>query len=292
VGECPNIRCEVCTATATTGTPLPSHTPTTGGTATPTPASPQCLPLAALPGLAAWWRLNEGRGEVIADAIANPVANNGLLYGLPGTWGPGQVGQALRFNGSSTYVDVVDHDSLDFGASPAGDFTLDLWLRLPANANTNGVHVLLNKQASSGGPGYQLYLYNAQPGLQLADGGGFTNFGPGLSIPKDDQWHLLVVAVDRDQAAGGQFYLDGVALGGPFNPTGRAGSLDNAAVLRLGATSFRVASLFDGWLDEVEVIRGALSADAVSQLFRAGAAGKCPPAGPPPGGLGGARVRP
>lgn len=259
-----------------------------GGGATPTrtptrttPPAPQCLPLAALPNLVAWWKLDERGGEVVADSILKPLANHGMVYGLPATWGAGKVAGALSFNGSSTYVQVADHDSLDMGASPGGDFTLDLWLKLPANANTTGVHVLINKQAVSGGSGYQLYLYNAQPSLQLADGGGFTNFGAGLAIPKDDQWHLLAVTVDRDQAAGGRFYLDGAPLGTPFNPGTRPGSLANASVLRLGSASFAVTSLFHGWLDEVEVIQSALGAGEIARLYSAGTLGKCTPTPPP-----------
>ena len=253
--------------------------PTPEPTRTPTPDVPpagECMPLEQLPGLVGWWRFDEQRGELALDAIGSPTFNHGQIYGQPNR-GAGMVGGALRFDGATNYVEVPDDGSLDFEASPRGDLTLDAWVKLPADAQTSGVHVLMNKQATSGGPGYQLYLWNAQPGLQLADGSGFSNFGSGVAIPKDGQWHLLVVTVVRDRSDGGRFYLDGEPVGSPFDPTVRPGSLANDAVLRIGAPSFATSSLFDGWLDEVEVLRGALSAEAVARLERARSAGKCPP---------------
>ena len=147
---------------------------------------------------------------------------------------------------------------------------------LPAEAVTSNVRVLVNKQAASGAPGYQLYLYNAQPGLQLADESGFTNFGTTQALPKDDEWHLLAVSVWR-AGRQGQFYVDGQPWGAPFDPSIRSGSLDNGSILRIGAASFGQQSPFDGWLDEVEVLRRPLSAAQVAELYRVGSHGKCGP---------------
>lgn len=260
--------------------PRPSATPTRTGQAS-------CLPLSQLPGLAAWWRFEEAGGEVALDAVEVPILNFGTLNGAARR-GAGHVGRALRFDGQTAYVDVADHPSLDVVASPRGDFTLDAWVKVPPDATTNGVHVAMVKQASAGGPGYQLYLNSMQPGLQLADASGYTNFGAGVAIPKDDRWHLLAVTVDRDRADGGRFYLDGQAIGEPFDPRVRPGSLENASVLRLGALSFQPTSFYDGWMDEVEFIGSALPAQAIAALYERGTVGKCAPApvptSPPLGG--------
>jgi hypothetical protein len=260
-------------------TPTPTRTPDTPPT---TPAPPTCAPLEGLPGLVAWWRLDERSGEVAVDSIANPVANNGIMCCLPLEFGAGKVAGALRFNGRDTSIDVEDHPSLDFGTSRDGDFSMAAWVKFPPGALTNGVHVAISKQASAGGPGYQLHFLNAQPSMQIADESGYTNFGAGVPVPKDDQWHHVAVAVDRDVPSGGRFYLDGAPLGQPFDPTARPGTLENASFVRIGAQSFTGMSRLDGWLDEVDIYRSALSAAAVARLHQAGSAGKCAP-GPGPG---------
>lgn len=244
-------------------------------TMTPVPTPIGCAPLTRLPGLVAWWPMDEGGGEVVQDRIGQPVNNVGQLSDVPGTWGLGKVGGALHFNGSTTRVDVRDDASLDVGAG--GDYSLDLWVRLPASAATSGVRVLLNKQTAAGSPGYQLYLRSGVPGLQLADASGWSNFEGGEAVPKDDRWHLVAVSVDRDSARGGQFFLDGRTSGPTFDPTGRPGSLENGSILRLGATSFQGTSPFDGWMDEVEVLRSALAAEDVALLFGSDTRGKCTP---------------
>jgi len=159
-----------------------------------------------------------------------PFSNDGLIYGLP-VWGVGEVGGALRFDGRTNHVNVPDHSSLDCGPSPGDDFTLDAWIKLPPGSLTSGVHVAISKQTEAGGLGYQLYFYNAQPGLQLADALGYSNLGTGVAVPKDDLWHLVAVTVDTSGGIRRAWRKEGHCSG------------------PLGAPSSRSTSAFHGWAD-------------------------------------------
>lgn len=53
------------------------------------------------------WHLDEGTGNIASDSSGN--GNNGMIYGA--TWVPGQVGQALDFDGQNDYIDVSDSGS-------------------------------------------------------------------------------------------------------------------------------------------------------------------------------------
>src|SRR5262249_48853155 len=147
---------------------------------------------------------------------------------------------ALRFDGSTSFVDVPSSASLNFGAaaaSPPGDFSIDAWIMQASTAVRSGVRSLVDKRQSQGVGGYQFYLFNGQLGLQLADTT-FPNATPGAVVPADGRWHHIAVTVERNQSAGIRFYLDGAQAGSSGDPTLRPGTLTNTNALRIGAQLF------------------------------------------------------
>jgi hypothetical protein len=96
-------------------------------------------------------------------------------------------------------------------------------------------------------------------------------------VPSDGNWHLVAVTVDRLTPQGGKFYLDGYPAGSSFDPTGRPGTLTNAAPLRIGSVTDvgGGGSFFKGTLDEVEVYLRALTPYENLVLYLAGPCGKC-----------------
>jgi hypothetical protein len=141
---------------------------------TPTPTAGCVQPPADL---VAWWPLERWRRpSTTSGPSTTTAAAAGTLTAVTG-W----VNGALRFDGSTTFVDVPPSASLDFAAaasSPPGDFSIDAWILQPPTAARSGVRSIVDKRQASGMRGYQIYLFNGQLGVQLADAA-FTNYNSG-----------------------------------------------------------------------------------------------------------------
>lgn len=241
----------------------------TGDCARP-PAS--CLPPPR--NLAAWWPLEEPAG---ADAAADLVGHApGRRVGERGA-GPGVVGGAFRFDGGDR-VEAEEAPLLDLAAGQ--DFSIAFWMR---TENDSELAVMLEKRDFSRSAhgdviGWQVFLFDGRPGLQLSDGARLLNFTAPFSVA-DGAWHLVAVTVDRDSRTGLQWYLDGRAAGRGVNPTGFQADLSNRHRLRLGAGSSPDTNgatfHFRGELDEMAFFRRRLAADEVQKLYAAGSAGMC-----------------
>ncbi|MDY7010310.1 MAG: LamG-like jellyroll fold domain-containing protein [Planctomycetota bacterium] len=90
-----------------------------GAMATETPAGEK--------GLIGYWKFDEGKGSVAADF--SDMGNNGRINGAV-AWAKGRDGSALKFDGTSTYVDIPKSPSLD----NLKQITLMAWINTPLNA--------------------------------------------------------------------------------------------------------------------------------------------------------------
>jgi hypothetical protein len=212
-------------------------------------------------GLAAWWPLDEVVGPRAAEFLSR---HDGRYVNAPRPV-LGVVGRALHFNGVSDSVEVPDDQELNFGT---GDFTFVTWLR---TTEQRGVQSILDKRLAS--VGYHVFLYNGRLGLQLADGS-YTNYGSPLAVA-DGQWHLVAITVERGRPDGIHWYLDGVPVGPPADPTGHPGSLSNASPLRFATRTVSPDGWWSGDLDEPALFSRALTAAEVQAIRLAGAAGLC-----------------
>src|SRR6476619_6905792 len=97
----------------------------------------------ATPGLVAAYNFNEGTGTTVADVSGNNLT--GTVVGA--TWTTGRYGNALSFNGSSSYVDLGNPVALQL----TGSMTLEAWIFATANPANDGQII-----AKSSGPGWQL----------------------------------------------------------------------------------------------------------------------------------------
>lgn len=269
-GNC-NVCIDAAYVTAVTSGPWTGLTEGTSSTST-TPADFTCRGCLTPPAqMAGWWPLDETSGTTAADISTTGAA--GTHTGGPAAVA-GKVAGGLKFNGTTAYVQVPHNTAQNVGT---GDFSVDAWVKIDSPADLGGIRVILEKRQSSPWRGYSFFLYNGQVALQLADGLGsqYSNYLSGMTVPADGQWHLVAVTVKRTSAAGGQFYLDGLPAGPPFNPTGRAGTLANTMPLRIGSITTGVGSLFKGSIDEVELYQRALTAWENQMLYVAGPCGKC-----------------
>jgi hypothetical protein len=193
---------------------------------------------------------------------------------------PGKVASALHFNGQTQYVEVPSHPEVDVDT---GDFSIHAWLR---TSTKNTIFPIVDKRllTASSNRGYSFILYDSRLGLQMADRAGDTGCSSSPAAPctnwfaspvtvRDGKWHHVAVSVDRDSATGGVFYVDGQPVF-RFDPTLRDRSLANAASLWIGASN-HLEDLADGDLDEVVLVKSALSPYDVASIYAAGPIGQC-----------------
>ncbi len=108
--------------------------------------------------------------------------------------------------------------------------------------------------------------------FQLADTSGQSFYNSGTFVA-DRQWNNICISVDRDNTAGGTFYVNGSPVQ-PFDPTGRTGSLDNDFPLRLGRRSdSSLPGFYEGVMDDLALYQRALSVAEVKAVFDGGAGG-------------------
>lgn len=224
-----------------------------------------CFPAPA--NLISWWT---GDGDA-TDFQGN---NDGTLQGDT-TFAAAKVGQGFSFDGTGDFVEAPDDPSLDVGIS---DFSIDAWIQ---TSNASGMQTIVDKRTQpSPGVffGYSFFTLNGNLGVQLADGTS-TDFVSTTNVA-NGALHLVAVTVDRDSMTGGVLYVDGTAVL-TFDPTTRAGNLDNSADFRIGADSPDAggANFFTGLVDELELFKRALTAMEVQSIFTADSSGKCKCAG-------------
>ncbi|MEO0533911.1 MAG: LamG domain-containing protein [Cyanobacteria bacterium P01_A01_bin.123] len=170
------------------------------------------------------------------------------------------------FDGETDYIEVPNQSDLNFGT---GDFSISVWIK---TSRQSGIDIIVDKRVETSGPiqGYVLANYQGNILLQLADMGrkdGWTNY---ISAPfvADDQWHHVAVTVNRDEANGIRWYLDGSAVGTPANPTGRSGSLDNSQPLVIGKRSDHPSSpgFFSGEMADIKLFNTSLTPQQIESL--------------------------
>ena len=230
------------------------------------------------PGMVAWWPLDEPATGPQAEEIVNNNDGTYVNGATPGV--PGMVENAVEFDGVDDLIIAADHPTLNFGPSPAGDFTIDAWIYM----NTFSVaYAPIVHKRDYNGIGYYFFLLDGNPALYIGDGlsaPGHTIYCCSGPLLTPGQWYHVAVTVDRDDPAGLQHYVDGVPAGAPYDPTDRPGDLTHPHELLIGTADYEeypgsAPSYWDGRIDEVEIFGRALDASEILAIYQAGAAGKC-----------------
>lgn len=230
-------------------------------------------PCAAIPDYTrVWYPFDETSGTIVNNLTPGLY---GTAYNGP-TPVPAIVSNGLSFDGSNDYVRVLNGAGLNFGY---GDLSVSGWIK--TTQNTAAHSVILEKRPTDVGSfsGYSVHLYNGKLGIQLADSVGYTNFDANAPFVADGYWHHFAITVDRDQATGIRYYLDGQEVG-QANPTARSGNLTSSADLLIG-TRYNQTGFFQGTLDELQLFGKVLSSYEVRSQWLAAGLGVCRPQGYP-----------
>lgn len=199
-----------------------------------------------------WHLASDATPTTTRDSTTN--ARTGTLTGT--TIVPGNIGNALSFNGTGDYVEIADAASLEFGAG--ADFTISMWLK--SSQQTGSARLLSKRDTSGGGQGYDVYLHDASSSspwqAQTLSNSGNDSVN-GRTNVADGNWHFITVV-----RAGTKLhaYEDGPE-GTPTSLTA-SNDLTSSVPLRLGAAADATADQFyAGIEDEVRISGVARSID-------------------------------
>src|SRR4029077_4026584 len=226
-----------------TATPTPSTTPTLTPTPTPTPTPPV--------GLVAAYNFNEGSGPTVTDASGNGITGN--IIGA--TWtAEGRNGNALSFNGSSSYVDLGNPALLQI----TGSMTWSAWVEAAADPADDGQIVAKADDAS----GWQLKTSpDTGPhtfGVRVAGATNTLAQRYSTTVRSLNVWHHVAGVYDAS-AQTLDIYVNGVLDNGTLRGTIPAAQINSAVNVNIGRRSGGSGYYFNGVIDDVRIYNRALS---------------------------------
>ena len=169
-------------------------------------------------------------------------------------------------------------DGYDPSLEPGtGDYSFSLWYN---EVTPDGFAYVLNNGNTSGSsePGFTLYTANGEPRIRMEDVGAGTvkpTLSSGLGNILGDGWHHVVGTFDRSGVYSApntvSLYVDGVLANSLVLPDidGNPYNLSNPAKqLRIGGREYADHN-FEGYLDDIAIYQGVLSATDVTTLLAA-----------------------
>jgi hypothetical protein len=181
------------------------------------------------------WHLDElsGGTNAIKDATANE--NDGTNFGVPSFNSTGQIGNSIRFDGSTDYIQVADDDS--FHISDA--ITIEAWINPD---DVGSWHTIISKYTG----------FNADLNLGTVSNGFTVALYPialSASVTINmGQWQHLVATYDGSVV---KLFLDGVLIDSSY-ASDTLGLASNTNPLYIGFnTAFN--DYFDGFIDETRI---------------------------------------
>lgn len=211
----------------------------------------------SLPGLVAWWSADEGPENSAGYGHLEPSGT--------ADYAPGLKGSAFRFRGDGVFS-TPHREALYFRNNQA--FTVEFWFRPESDSQA----FMLLKNANYGvrwnGRNFPLDFYNGS-----YHAGNYREWELG-------RWYHVALVDDGENAV--SLYIDGKLDHldeGDLRQANRFEGLESGTTFALdiggwvdGQTN---PNIFDGFIDEVAIYRAALSAEQISNLYYAGADGKC-----------------
>lgn len=232
-------------------------------------------------GLVSYWTFDKVH---IINKTAKDVCgdNNGTIIGNPKVV-PGQVGEALKFDGADDFVNLTTLG--DFGKQ-IGTSSFEAWIK---NSNRTDWMTLINTHGAEC-PSWSIELNGVNRKNQFEIMEGTLHYYLDIGVPRgcvggnmgsiigpfDGEWHHIVYTNDytiNEEGGSGKIiiYIDGVSntiSNHAFRGINRAFSPFTAPVY-LGARKFpgKAHGHFTGMIDEVRFYDRPLTADEVLQNF-------------------------
>jgi hypothetical protein len=217
-------------------------------------------------GLVAAYSFNEGSGTKVTDVSGHNL--NGTIVGATWTTG-GKYGNALSFNGTSSYVDLGNPAALQL----TGSMTIEAWVKAAANPPDDGQIV-----AKSDGSGWQ---FKTSPdtgphtfGMQVTGTSGTNSQRYSTTARSLNTWYHIAGVYDAT-AGTLSVYVNGVLDNGTLRnavPTVQLNAAVNANIGRRTGGFY-----FNGIIDEVRIYSSALSQGEIQNDMNTPVGGTPPP---------------
>jgi hypothetical protein len=208
-----------------------------------------------MPPLVGYWPFDEATGSRAFDRSGN--GNHGTVVGA--AWTGGVLGSALRFDGSSTYVDIPCNAALDFGT---GDFSVAAWILTTADTEVPG-DTGRDEILAKGDPynsGFSLSVTHSRIASYVGSTGR-AGFSWTSIVVNDGVWHHVAMTRSSGLVT---IYSDAVRAHQYAAPD----DVDVSTDLIIGRHGTSQQTYFDGSIDEVRIYRGALTDAQLARLAK------------------------
>jgi hypothetical protein len=214
-------------------------------------------------GVIGYWQFTEGSGTTTADYSGN--GENGTLKNSP-TWISGVFGDALSFNGASSYVDL-GNTSATGPLKPALPVTVSAWIK-PTSAGQSAAIFAADRGDSGKYAGYNLQVSSGVLSCGYGDGTGggsstYRRTKTGTTSLSAGQWYHVAGVIQG--ATNMNLYVNGVDDGGSYSGSGGVMAYTTTSS-KIGASSG--SGYFSGGIDDVRVDNTVLSSTAVGLLAK------------------------
>jgi|GEM_PF-1797136 len=245
--------------------------------------TPDQIGLIARGGLG-YWAFDEATGTTTADLTGDALT--GTLANSP-LWTAGLFGDALTFNGTSSYVNLNNNTTVNPLKSNL-PITMGAWVKLSSTTGVQRVFSSDNSDNTTIIAGYDLSINSGVPACEYGDAAG--PFGPhrrtktGTTVLMPGTWYYISAVIQGPTNM--QVYVNGVDDGGTYSGTG--GTMAYTTASSKIATGNTV-NFVNGILDEVSVFNKALTPYDLGAAETVGGGSISSPAvGPQPSyGIGG-----
>jgi DNA-binding winged helix-turn-helix (wHTH) protein len=217
-------------------------------------------------GEAAWWKLDEGGGNVASDASGHGLT--GRVTGV--NWEPGVLGRALRLDGVTEHVEGVDHG----GLLPRGNSPRSLYAWVKTESGNGDITAVLHygSRVPTVRDSFRLLLF--PDGRIGFANNSYAGFGSDRSMATsstrvaDGRWHQLAGTYAEGRAV---LFVDGVQESAVAMSTEPQVPAERQTPWVIG-NGIEKHTGFRGVVDDVRIWPRALRADEVAALYRCSAA--------------------
>ncbi len=220
----------------------------------------------------AWYKMDEGTGtSTTFDSSGN---NNDLTMNSfsSAAWITGKYGNALNFNGASSYLSVADNSTLQAGN---GSVTLMAWAK-PPNSNISAP-IIAKRQVASPFEQYSLWICGADAcgssgqllSAYFAENlTTITRDSTSTADVADGNWHHYAMVADKTNDVI-YLYMDGIRLATTTRNVGVWPTVNDTTALQLGMTA---SIFFPAAVDEAKIFMSALSPAQIAYEYNRGRA--------------------